>query len=153
AAAGLRLRRPLPSRGRAHPEQRPAARRGGAGALGRLLPPGRGDGGVTGTGDPPALEGVDLVKEFDSSGTLTGRKGVVQAVSGVSFTIGRGEMLGLVGESGSGKSTVANCVLRLVEPTAGTIRLNGVDITHLSRRRMRPLRRQLHMVFQDPYSS
>jgi len=103
--------------------------------------------------DAPALEVVDLVKNFDAGGRLGRLKGVVQAVSGVSFTIARGEMLGLVGESGSGKSTVANCVLRLIEPTSGTIRLNGVDITHLSRRQMRPLRRDLHMVFQDPYSS
>jgi oligopeptide/dipeptide ABC transporter ATP-binding protein len=62
-------------------------------------------------------------------------------------------MLGLVGESGSGKSTVANCVLRLHEPTAGTIRLHGVDITHLSRRSLKPHRRSMHIVFQDPYSS
>ena len=101
----------------------------------------------------PVLEVVDLVKHFPVGGRLSTGRGVVQAVDGVSFTLGRGEMLGLVGESGSGKSTVANCVLRLVEPTAGTIRLAGVDVTHLSRRRMRPLRRQLHMVFQDPYSS
>jgi oligopeptide/dipeptide ABC transporter ATP-binding protein len=96
----------------------------------------------------PALEVVDLVKHYAARG-----RQVVHAVDGVSFTLGRGEMLGLVGESGSGKSTVANGILRLTEPTSGTIRLNGVDITHLSRRQMRPLRRNLHMVFQDPYSS
>src|ERR1044071_4190656 len=98
--------------------------------------------------EAPVLEVENLVKHFP------GKRGqVVHAVDGVSFTLGRGEMLGLVGESGSGKSTVANCVLRLTEPTSGTIRLNGTDITHLSRRAMRPLRRELHMVFQDPYSS
>jgi oligopeptide/dipeptide ABC transporter ATP-binding protein len=78
---------------------------------------------------------------------------MVQAVDGVSFTLGRGEVLGLVGESGSGKTTVASCVLRLVEPTSGSILLNGTDITHLSRRAMRPLRQELHIVFQDPHSS
>ena len=98
--------------------------------------------------DVPALEVVDLVKHYTGR-----RRRVVHAVDGVSFALGRGEILGLVGESGSGKSTVAACVLRLIEPTSGTIRLNGADITHLSRRRMRPLRRQVHMVFQDPYSS
>src|SRR5205807_3892917 len=75
------------------------------------------------------------------------------AVDGLTFSIAPGEMLGLVGESGSGKTTVGNCVMRLLEPTSGTIRLKGRDITHLSRRQMRPLRRELHMVFQDPYSS
>jgi oligopeptide transport system ATP-binding protein len=96
----------------------------------------------------PVLEVDGLVKHYPGK-----RRQSVHAVDGVSFTLGRGEILGLVGESGSGKSTVANCVLRLTAPTAGTIRLKGVDITHLSRRRMRPLRRDLHMVFQDPYSS
>ena len=102
----------------------------------------------------PVLEVDGLVKHFPVGGVLAGRRGVVHAVDGVSFTLGRGEILGLVGESGSGKSTVANCVLRLTEPTGGNIRVNGTDdITHLSRRQMRPLRRELHMVFQDPYSS
>ena len=98
--------------------------------------------------EAPVLEVDGLVKHYPGR-----RRQVVHAVDGVSFTLGRGEILGLVGESGSGKSTVANCVLRLTQPTAGTIRLKGVDITNLSRRRMRPLRRELHMVFQDPYSS
>ncbi|MEU8248544.1 oligopeptide/dipeptide ABC transporter ATP-binding protein [Nonomuraea sp. NPDC048916] len=85
----------------------------------------------------------DLVKHY----------GPVRAVDGLSLEIGQGEVLGLVGESGSGKSTVGRCVLRLTEPTSGAIRLDGRDITHLSRRRLRPLRRDMHIVFQDPYSS
>jgi oligopeptide/dipeptide ABC transporter ATP-binding protein len=90
----------------------------------------------------------DLVKHYG------GRRGaVVHAVDGVSLEIAPGEVLGLVGESGSGKSTVGKCVLRLTKPTSGTITLDGRDITHLSRRTLRPLRRDVHMVFQDPYSS
>ena len=104
-------------------------------------------------GPVPALEVEGLVKRFQAGNRLLGGDGVVHAVEDVSFAIAPGELLGLVGESGSGKTTVANCVLRLVEPTAGTIRLQGVDITHLSRRELRPHRRHLHMVFQDPYSS
>jgi oligopeptide transport system ATP-binding protein len=100
----------------------------------------------------PVLEVVGLKKHFSVGGQLGG-KGVVYAVDGVSFTIGAGEVLGLVGESGSGKSTVAFCIMRLLDPTDGEIRLKGREITSLSRRKMRPLRRQLHMVFQDPYSS
>jgi oligopeptide/dipeptide ABC transporter ATP-binding protein len=103
------------------------------------------------TESQPTLEVADLVKHFPVRGL--GQRGVVHAVDGVSFSIGPGELLGLVGESGSGKSTVANCVIRLEEPTAGSIRLKGQDITHLSRRELRPLRRHMHMVFQDPYSS
>jgi oligopeptide transport system ATP-binding protein len=101
----------------------------------------------------PILDVVDLQKHFAVGGRLLGSSGVVHAVDGVSFSIAPGEFFGLVGESGSGKTTVGNCIMRLLEPTAGTIRLNGVDITHLSRSQMRPLRRQVHMVFQDPYSS
>ena len=101
----------------------------------------------------PVLEVRDLVKHYTSGSWLGRRTGVVHAVDGVSFTLSPGETLGLVGESGSGKSTVAQCILRLVEATSGTILLDGSDITHLGRRAMRPLRRNLHMVFQDPYSS
>jgi oligopeptide/dipeptide ABC transporter ATP-binding protein len=101
----------------------------------------------------PTLEVVDLVKHFSAGRQLLGGGGTVHAVDGVSFSIAPGELLGLVGESGSGKSTVANCVIRLLEPTEGSIRLKGRDITHLSRRELRPLRSDMHMVFQDPYSS
>jgi oligopeptide/dipeptide ABC transporter ATP-binding protein len=100
-----------------------------------------------------ALEVENLVKHYPVGARFLGGGGVVHAVEDVSFTLAPGEMLGLVGESGSGKSTVANCVVRLTEPTAGRVRLHGTDITHLSRRAMRPHRRRLHMVFQDPYSS
>ena len=103
--------------------------------------------------DQPVLEVDGLVKHFHVGSQLLGGGGTVHAVDGVSLTIGPGEMLGLVGESGSGKSTVGNCIARLVEPTAGTIRIRGTDVTHLSRRQMRPLRKQVHMVFQDPYGS
>jgi oligopeptide transport system ATP-binding protein len=102
---------------------------------------------------PPTLEVENLVKHFRAGSQLLGGGAIVHAVDGVSFTIAPGEMLGLVGESGSGKSTVGNCVVRLLEPTSGTIRLKGRDITHASRGEMRPLRREMHIVFQDPYSS
>ncbi|MFC6066745.1 ABC transporter ATP-binding protein [Streptomyces ochraceiscleroticus] len=99
------------------------------------------------TDDAPVLEVRDLERHFTTSG------GTVRAVDGVSLTIGRGEVLGLVGESGSGKSTVGRCVVRLDEPTGGRIALKGTDITHLSRRALRPLRTDMHLVFQDPSSS
>ena len=101
----------------------------------------------------PVLEVEGLRKHFTVGSRLTGGGGVVHAVDGVSFAIAPGEVLGLVGESGSGKSTVGYCVTRLVEPTEGTVRLHGVDITHLRPRELRPHRRKMHIVFQDPYSS
>jgi oligopeptide transport system ATP-binding protein len=101
----------------------------------------------------PMLEVEDLVKHFTLGRGIGSGGRIVYAVDGVSFSIAAGEVLGLVGESGSGKTTVGYCINRLYEPTAGTIRLDGIDITHLSRRDLRPHRRRMHIVFQDPYSS
>jgi len=101
----------------------------------------------------PILIVSDLVKHFPVPAGIFGTAGVVHAVNGVSFAIRPGENLALVGESGSGKSTVGKCVLRLVEPTAGRIFLKGIDITHRPQRALRSLRRHMHIVFQDPYSS
>lgn len=84
----------------------------------------------------PVLEITAMERHFDASGG-----GTVRAVDGVSITIGRGEVVGLVGESGSGKSTVGRCAVRLDEPTGGTVRINGTDVTHLSRRAVRPCAR------------
>jgi ABC-type glutathione transport system ATPase component len=77
----------------------------------------------------------------------------VRAVDGVSFSLNRGEMVALVGESGCGKTTTAQTILRMVEPASGTIAVGGVDITSLSQRRLRPLRRNIQMIYQDPYES
>ena len=86
---------------------------------------------------------IDLVKHF----------GPVRAVDGVSLSVAAGEVVGLVGESGSGKTTLGRCVTRLVPVTSGQVRIDGTDIAGLSRRRLRPLRRQFNIVFQDPSSS
>jgi oligopeptide transport system ATP-binding protein len=103
---------------------------------------------------PIALEVEDLAKHFPvRRGLLQRRRGVVRAVDGVSFSIARGETLGLVGESGCGKTTVSRLVLKLIEPTAGRIRLGGVDVTGLSPGAMWEHRRRVQIVFQDPYSS
>jgi oligopeptide/dipeptide ABC transporter ATP-binding protein len=100
------------------------------------------------------LEVTDLVKHYPvRSGLLRRRAGTVHAVDGVSFSLRSGETLGLVGESGCGKSTVARSVLRLVEPSGGRIRLDGHDITHLSKTELRPHRRAMQIVFQDPFAS
>jgi peptide/nickel transport system ATP-binding protein/oligopeptide transport system ATP-binding protein len=100
------------------------------------------------------LEVAGLRKHYDlKKGLLRRAAGQVRAVEDVSFSIAEGETLGLVGESGCGKSTVARTVLRLIEPTDGSIRLEGTDITALGRAAMRPYRRQMQIIFQDPFSS
>ncbi|MGW1749652.1 ABC transporter ATP-binding protein [Streptomyces sp. NPDC002092] len=115
------------------------------------LPPLPGHGG---TGEP-VLQVRDLVKHFPvmSRGVVRRRVGEVHAVCGVSFDLFRNETLGLVGESGSGKTTTARTVLGLESATSGRVRYRGTELTGLSRRRMRPLRRELQIVFQDPYAS
>ena len=103
---------------------------------------------------PPVLEVAGLSKHFPvRKGLLRRTVGHVYAVDDVSFTIGAGETLGLVGESGCGKTTVGRVILRLIEPTAGTIRLDGRDVTRLGKLDMRPFRREMQIIFQDPFSS
>ena len=102
----------------------------------------------------PVIEVTGLKKHYPvKKGLLRRTIGQVYAVDGVSFSIARGETLGLVGESGCGKSTVARAVLRLVEPTAGSIKVGGDEITRLSKRGLRPYRRQMQIIFQDPFSA
>jgi peptide/nickel transport system ATP-binding protein/oligopeptide transport system ATP-binding protein len=109
---------------------------------------------ITMTDTRALLEVTDLVKHYPvRSGILRRAVGTVHAVDGVSFTVGVGETLGLVGESGCGKSTVARSVLRLVEPTGGSIRLNGLDFTHLGKAELRSHRRSMQIIFQDPFAS
>ena len=106
------------------------------------------------TGARPLLEVTDLIKHYAvRGGILRRRVGTVHAVDGVSFSLGAGETLGLVGESGCGKSTVARSILRLVEPTSGSIRIKGRDITGLSKAELRPVRRSMQIIFQDPFAS
>ena len=97
----------------------------------------------------------DLKKHFPVTRGIVFQKqvGAVKAVDGVSFTVREGETLGVVGESGCGKSTMARCVMRLLDPTGGRIVFDGRDITNLSRAQLRPIRREMMMIFQDPYAS
>jgi oligopeptide transport system ATP-binding protein len=104
-------------------------------------------------GENPVLVVRDLHKHFAGGSRLRGGRHTVRAVDGVDLTIAPGEVLGLVGESGSGKSTVGRCIARLETPTSGTVELLGRDVSRISRREMRPVRRDVHVVFQDPYSS
>jgi len=102
----------------------------------------------------PLLEVRDLVKRFPITGGWLGREiESVHAVSGVSFDLMAGETLGVVGESGCGKSTTGRCILRLIEPTSGTVRFEGRDVTHAGKEELRALARDMQIIFQDPYAS
>ncbi|AFV76848.1 dipeptide ABC transporter ATP-binding protein [Thermus oshimai] len=104
--------------------------------------------------DNVLVEVKDLQKHFPIRGGILSRVvGSVKAVDGVSFAIKKGEVLGLVGESGSGKTTVGRTLLRLIEPTGGRIFFGGEDITELPKDRLRPYRRRMQIIFQDPFSS
>jgi ABC-type oligopeptide transport system ATPase subunit len=101
----------------------------------------------------PLLEVRHLVKHFVRNHGLWRPPSIVKAVDDVSFTIEEGEMFGLVGESGSGKSTTGRCILRLIEPSSGDVLFRGDNVLQFSRQRMRRARRDMQIVFQDPYSS
>jgi peptide/nickel transport system ATP-binding protein/oligopeptide transport system ATP-binding protein len=101
----------------------------------------------------PVLEVTDLVKEYPVHNRSLGRGATVKAVSGVSFTIEAGKTLGLVGESGCGKTTTGRLVLRLLQPTSGSVRLHGVEVLDQSHKAMRELREKMQIVFQDPFAS
>src|SRR5438874_2409315 len=134
------------------PRQLSAVRAKAAGTLGRLLA----FGGARRSGpvSDAVLEVTDLKKHFPvKRGIIRRTVGQVYAVDGVSFDVREGETLGLVGESGCGKSTVARTVLRLVEPTSGAIKINGEDIAQISKAELRPYRREMQIVFQDPFAS
>jgi oligopeptide/dipeptide ABC transporter ATP-binding protein len=101
----------------------------------------------------PLLQVDDLIVRYPVSKSLFQARQHVHAVNGVSFKVRRGETLALVGESGCGKTTVGRSIMRLVRPSSGSIRVEGVDIASLSRRHLKPYRRKIQMVFQDPYAS
>jgi ABC-type oligopeptide transport system ATPase subunit len=101
----------------------------------------------------PLLEVRHLTKHYSRPGGLLARATLVRAVADVSFSVAEGETFGLVGESGSGKTTTGRCVLRLVEPTGGSVLFRGQDLLALSAARMRAMRREMQMIFQDPYAS
>ncbi|WP_328540762.1 ABC transporter ATP-binding protein [Streptomyces sp. NBC_00344] len=102
----------------------------------------------------PLLKVEGLVKHFPIRKGLLGRQsGAVKAVDGISFDVRPGETLGVVGESGCGKSTMGRLITRLIEPTGGKVEFEGRDITHVTAGQMRPMRRDVQMIFQDPYSS
>ena len=103
--------------------------------------------------DTPLLEVRNLKKYFPLKRELFRERKEVRAVDGLSFTLGRGETIGIVGESGCGKSTAAKVIMRLLEPTAGQVLFDGVDVTAMSRRQFRPYRKRMQILFQDPYAS
>jgi oligopeptide/dipeptide ABC transporter ATP-binding protein len=111
--------------------------------------------GATPAGGEPLVVVRDLVKHFPLTRGIVIRRriGAVRAVDGVSFSVNRGETLGIVGETGCGKSTTARLIMRLLEATGGEVRFDGRDITHLKGHELKAVRREMQMIFQDPYSS
>jgi peptide/nickel transport system ATP-binding protein len=103
--------------------------------------------------DDVLLRATDVVKTFASRGKKLGVRSVNTAVNGVSLEVHKGETLGIVGESGCGKSTLARCLVQLIPVTSGSVEFNGVELVGLSRRALRPHRRDMQLVFQDPYAS
>ena len=102
----------------------------------------------------PILEVTNLKKHFPiKKGILSKVVGQVKAVDDVSFSINRGETLGLVGESGCGKTTTGRAILRLIEPTSGSVKFEGREVTTMGRDELRTIRREMQIIFQDPYSS
>src|SRR5262245_7832403 len=136
----------------AAPRRRPSRSRRPSTSLPAGIPSGRGRSPMAEAA--PILEVIDLVKHFPVHRGLFGRRqGSVFAVDGISFSVFPGETLGVVGESGCGKSTAARMIVKLIEPTSGTIHLEGRDVTALRPWEMRPYRRRIQFIFQDPYSS
>ena len=109
---------------------------------------------MSSTGNGTLIELENVTKHFPvKQGVFSRAQGQVHAVEDVSLAVRAGETLGIVGESGCGKSTTARLMLRLLEPTSGSIRFEGQDISHLGQHKLRPLRREMQMIFQDPYAS
>jgi oligopeptide transport system ATP-binding protein len=120
----------------------------------RAEAPAGGRGGAPTASTDVLLEVRDLVKHYPVGGGLFGGlRGIVRAVDGISFTIRRGETLGLVGESGCGKTTTGRCILQLERPTSGSVVFEGRELTRVDPRELRGLRRKIQVIFQDPYSS
>src|SRR5439155_4218574 len=166
AARGLQVPPALPARVRqVHGGARPRLARGQArpprpllararDEARRALQDDRGRTGRVSTNGTPLVEVDSLVKYFPiKSGLLSREVARVHAVDDVTFSVREGETLGLVGESGCGKTTLGRTVVRLLEPTEGAVFFEGRDISTLGTRALRPLRRQMQMVFQDPYAS
>src|SRR5262249_6259850 len=142
------ISRSLLARDRDLRQRGPAARAQATRAMGGVSQPG------AFAVSEPLLQVRDLAVHFPVRSGVWGRvRGTVKAVAQVDLEIARGETLGLVGESGCGKSTLGRAILKLIPPTAGSVRFDRQDVTRLTQRQLRPLRRRMQIIFQDPYAS